>query len=178
MHFKKKPMQQLKFILLFVFCIPVFSTAQETGKASLVSDYLEVNGSLGQYNFAYDQLLKMLEGRYPEATANAQGWKYLKENKAKAVQDMKALLVPVYANNFTEEEITSMLTFYKSDTGKQLIEDRSKMTTAQKEELNTFYNSAVGKNIIEKQSSLGSEISKVSEGWSRDLYETAISLLK
>jgi len=178
MHFKKKPMQQLKFILLFVLSIPIFSNAQSTKKELLVLDYLTVNGSMGQYNFAYDQLLEMLTTRYPETTANAQQWKFLKENKSKALQEMKSLLVPVYDANFTQTEITKMLAFYKSETGKQLLADRSVMTADQKEVLNTFYNSEVGKNIIEKQAVLGGAISKVSEQWSRDLYETALSLLK
>ncbi len=178
MHFKKKPMNQLKYILLFVLSIPVFSNAQDKSYTTLVSEYLEVNGSMGQYNYAYDELLKMLNGRFPETDANAQGWKFLKENKGKAVKEMISLLEPIYKNNFTEAEITKMLAFYKSGTGKQLVADRSKMNPAQKEKLNTFYNSEIGKKIIEKQPILGTEISKVSEGWSRELYETALSLLK
>lgn len=178
MHFKKKPMQQLKYILLFMMSIPVFVTAQEKSTADLVSNYLEVNGSMGQYNYAYDELLKMLKGRYPENSTNTEGWKYLKENKTKAVKEMKSLLTPIYEANFTKEDISKMLAFYTSTTGKQLITDRSKMNLAQKEKLNTFYNSEVGKKIIEKQPILGSEISKASESWSRDLYETALSLLK
>ncbi|RKR12459.1 hypothetical protein CLV91_2590 [Maribacter vaceletii] len=171
-------MQQLKYFLLFLLCIPVFSNAQDKNTTALVGNYLEVNGSMGQYNFAYDELLKMLKGRYPENNSNAEGWKYLKENKTKAVGEMKTLLIPIYETNFTKEDISKMVSFYTSATGKQLLTDRSKMNPAQKEKLNTFYNSEVGKKIIEKQSILGTEISKASEGWSRDLYETALSLLK
>lgn len=70
-----------------------------------------------------------------------------------------------------------MTSFYKSEAGKLLINDRSKMTDLHKEELNTFYNSVLGKKILEKQGILTQKISKVSENWSRDLYETALSLL-
>lgn len=178
MHYKKKPMQQLKFILLFVLSIPILSSAQDSGLKTLVVDYLEANGTMGQYNYAYDQLLKMLDSRFPETEKNTQEWQFLKENKTKAVQEMKVLLVPIYQSNFTKEDITKMVAFYNSSTGKQLVTDRSKMNTAQKEKLNTFYNSKVGKKIIEKRTVLGGEISKASEGWSRDLYETALSLLK
>jgi len=178
MHFKKKPMQQLKYILLVMMSIPVFVTAQDKSTVDLVSNYLEVNGSMGQYNYAYDELLKMLKERFPENSTNAKGWKFLKENKTKAVGEMKTLLIPIYEANFTKNDISKMVTFYTSATGKQLITDRSKMNPAQKEKLNTFYNSEVGKKIIEKQPILGAEISKASEGWSRDLYETALSLLK
>ncbi len=178
MHFKKKPMQQLKFILLFVLSIPVFNYAQDSNHKALVSDYLDANEAMGQYNYAYEELLKMLQGRYPETDKNTQEWRFLKENKTRAVKEMKALLVPIYQSNFTKADITKMVVFYNSGAGKQLLADRSKMNAAQKEKWKTFYNSEVGKKIIEKQAVLGAEISKASEGWSRDLYETALSLLK
>jgi len=41
-----------------------------------------------------------------------------------------------------------------------------------------FYNLAAGQKIISKKEVLSEEISKVSESWSRYLYETSISLLK
>jgi hypothetical protein len=56
--------------------------------------------------------------------------------------------------------------------------DRSKMTDEQKVELNSYYNSTLGKKVIDKQPILTQEIGLVSENWSRDLYETAVSLLK
>ncbi len=171
-------MQQLKYILLLLISIPLFINAQDKSSTELVAHYLKVNGSMGQYNYAYDELVKMLQGRFPENASNAEAWKYIKENKTKAVTEMKTMLIPVYEANFTTDDITIMIAFYDSATGKQLLNDRSKMNTAQKEELNTFYNSEVGKKIIEKQPVLGAEISKASESWSRDLYETALSLLK
>ena len=90
---------------------------------------------------------------------------------------MKMLIIPIYQANFTHGKITKMIGFYRSEAGKLLIENRSKMTESHKEELNAFYNSAVGQEIISKKGVLSIEISKVSESWSRDLYETSISLL-
>ena len=52
------------------------------------------------------------------------------------------------------------------------------MTDIQKQELNAFYNSEEGSAIIEKQTILTQEIGKISELWSRDLYEIALSFLK
>lgn len=61
---------------------------------------------------------------------------------------------------------------------KQLANDHSKMAEVQKEKLNNFYSSEMGKKIIKKQPVLSEVNSTVSEGCSRDLYETTISLLK
>ena len=169
-------MNILKCGMVFLFMISV--NAQESKLDKDVATYLESNGSMLQYDYAYDQLLAMLEKQYPKSEKNKQGWQYLEGNKATAVAEMKTMLVPVYTKNFEHDAIKKMITFYQSEAGKQLINDRSKMTETQKQELNTFYNSEVGKVIIEKQTVLTQEIGKISEVWSRDLYETALSLLK
>jgi len=171
-------MKLFKLILGLFLAFSLQGLAQETNIEAKVAVYLDSNKSLNQYSYAYDQLLGMLEKNYPESAANKEGWTYLKNNKRKSVAKMKAMLIPVYTAHFDEVEINKMTNFYKSDTGKQLINDRSKMTEEQKVILNTFFNTNLGKKIIEKQPILTSEIGTISENWSRDLYEVAVSLLK
>jgi len=171
-----KKQSKIFFVVFFLSLGILF--AQDKNQTELVETYLEANGSLGQYEFAYDQLLQMLDKQYPKSEANRQGWAYLLDNKEKAVADMKSLLVPVYQSNFSQADIEQMTDFYQTDTGKQLIKDRTNMSEVQKQELNSYYNTEVGQKIIEKQSILSEAISAASENWSRDLYETAVSLLK
>ncbi len=171
-------MRVLKQISCLFFLISWQASAQDTDFNQEVSAYLESNGTLEQYQYAYDELLKMLGKQYPKSEKTANGWEYLENNKETAIADIKEGLVPIYQQNFKRDEIKKMLGFYQSTTGKQLVNDRSKMSESQKQELNRFYNTAVGEKIIEKQAVLRVEISKVSESWSRDLYETALSLLK
>jgi len=152
--------------------------AQETDFTSEVATYLESNGTLDQYEYAYEELLKMLVKQYPKSESTANGWEYLQNNKKEAISEIQMELVPIYQQHFERSEIKEMTKFYQSPTGKQLTLDRSQMTTLQKEELNTFYNSVLGKKIIAKQTVLTQSISEISERWSRDLYETAMSLLK
>jgi len=143
-----------------------------------IASYLDSNGTMGQYEFAYDQLLKMLENQFPKQENNTKGWTYLTENRTKAISDIKMLLIPIYEDHFTPSEIDEMLAFYTSDTGKQLLNDRTQLTEEQQQALNKFYGGPTGKKIVEKQPALTQEIAKASEEWSRDLYETALSLLK
>jgi len=171
-------MKLIKLLLCFFVMTPFFSSAQNTNYAKEVAVYLENNGTENQYAYAYDELLKMLGNQFPKTDKNAQGWSYLETNKEKAIAEIKALLVPIYEQNFKQEDMRKMIAFYKDGAGKQLIADRTKLTENQKKELNDFYASEVGKKIIEKQPILTEAIAKVSEGWSRDLYETAMSLLK
>ncbi|MEO9892277.1 DUF2059 domain-containing protein [Aurantibacter sp.] len=162
---------------LFVCCATIVF-AQNTTDDSLAASYLEANGSLNQYDYAYSQLLSMLHKQYPETEENTQGWQFLNENKKEAIADMKSLLVPIYNSNFSTSDLKQMINFYQTDTGKQLMLDRTKMSDSQKHELNSYYNTEVGQKIVEKQQSLSAEIAIASENWSRDLYETAVSLLK
>jgi len=168
------------FIISFCFLLCATNTvlAQQSEFGEEVKTYLMHNGTSGQYEYAYDGLLKMLENQYPPNEENKKGWTYLNENKAKSVNEMLLLLSPIYAKHFSRDEIKGMTNFYQSEAGKQLVLDRSQMTAVHKEELNTYYNSALGKKVMEKQMTLSKEISAVSEAWSRDLYETAVSLLK
>ena len=163
------------YAFLITFCS---ANAQDADFSSEVGTYLESNGSLSQYEFAYDELLKMLSRQYPKSESTANGWQYLQNNKEKAIAEMLKDLIPIYKQNFERSEIKKMTDFYQSEAGKQLTADRSQMTTEQKDELNAFYNSVLGKKIIEKQAVLAKEVSSASEIWSRDLYETALSLLK
>ncbi len=164
--------------ICFFMCLATKAGAQEVEYATEVQTYLKQNGTSGQYEYAYDGLLKMLQNQYPETEANQKGWTFLKENKNKSVNEILTLLTPVYQRHFNREEISEMTSFYESDAGRQLISDRSQMTPAQKEELNAYYNTTLGKKVISKQTELSQEISKVSEDWSRQLYEVAVGLLK
>lgn len=171
-------MNNLKYSVLFLFMISLNMHAQESNPAKDVSIYLDSNGAMKQYDYAYGQLLEMLVKQYPKSDQNKQGWEYLEGNKENAIAEMKEMLIPVYTKNFKNKDIQQMIVFYQSDTGKQLTNDRSKMTEDQKQELNTFYTSELGARIIKKQAVLTEEIGVISQNWSRDLYETAISLLR
>lgn len=171
----------MKLILQIFIAFVVLSTplsAQENTASENALAYLKNNGTAKQYEFAYEQLLKMLGTQYPETEANQRGWQYLNTHKDKFVMEIMVQLAPVYEKNFTVAEIKVMNTFYQSEAGQQLLRDRTQMTEKQRQALNDFYGSTVGEKIIEKQPVLTKEISEISEGWSRDLYQTALSLVK
>ncbi|WP_077406669.1 DUF2059 domain-containing protein [Cellulophaga omnivescoria] len=171
-------MKQLGIALVLVFFITANGMAQTQKDKSLVATYLQANGSAAQYEYAYDQLLVMLTKNHPKTDNNADAYKYLNDNKSKAVSEILTDLEAVYTKHFTQDDIKEMLGFYRGEAAKQMLADRTKMTEEQKQELNAYYNSEVGKKIISKQQVLSKEIGAASEAWSRDLYETAMSLLK
>ncbi len=175
-------MQQFLYILCFFLSVPLIAQDQE--KQSLdkteetIALYLESNGTMMQYTYAYSELLRMLENQFSKKESNKQGWDYLETNREEAMAAIKAGIIPIYKTHFELSEIEEMLAFYQSETGKKLVNDRANMSEQQKQELSKFYSRPTGQKIIEKQGILTQEISTVSEEWSRDLYETALSLLK
>ncbi len=172
-------MRTIKLFFCFFLMISGSVYAQNADFSEEVSTYLDHNGTMQQYEYAYEELLKMLEKQYPKSEKTAKAWAYLeKKNKTISLGAIKKDLIPVYEEHFEPSEVSEMNTFYQSDTAKQLMNDRSQMTAAQKEELNDFYTSATGQKIISKQEILTQAIASISENWSRDLYETAVSLLK
>lgn len=94
-------MHHLKNYFFFFFFVPMVFNAQEAKFSTDISDYLDSNGAMSQYEYAYGELLKMLGSQFPKTENNAEGWKYMEENKNMAVNEMKSLLIPIYKENFT-----------------------------------------------------------------------------
>lgn len=164
------------FLTLFLITIPLLG--QDSDFIPKVSNYLKSNGTMKQYKNAYLELLNLMEKQFPKSDRNSNGWLYLERNEKKALTEINDLLVPIYIKHFTEKDIDKMQTFYESETGLQLLRDRTKLTDSQRGRVDAFYSSKVGLKIKNKQQFLSEEIASVSEYWSKDLYQTAVLLLK
>lgn len=171
-----KRYQSLIFSIAVLFSINLFS--QDAGLIPKVSDYLENNGTMLQYKDAYKSLLNLMEKQFPKSDRNNNGWLYLERNETKALSEIRDLLIPIYIKHFDKKDIDEMHKFYTSDVGEQLVKDRTELTTKQQSKVDSFFNSKVGVKIKDKQKVLSEEIAGVSEYWSKDLYQTAVLLLK
>lgn len=165
-------------LMLLLLLLGTKISAQDSNLINKARNYLELNGTLKQYDAAYDQLLALMAKQFPKSDKNSNGWVYLEKNKTKALVEIQDLLVPVYLDHFSEAELGAMSAFYQSDAGKQLVLDQTKLNEDQQKAVMYFFNSDVGEAIKTKQSGLTAEISAVSELWSKDLYQTAVLLLK
>jgi hypothetical protein len=70
-----------------------------------------------------------------------------------------------------------MMTFYETDTGKQLLADKTALDYEQQKEASVFYNSQTGQKILTSEQEIGRRVGEVSEIWSRDLYRNIIDKL-
>ncbi|WP_203293305.1 DUF2059 domain-containing protein [Luteirhabdus pelagi] len=166
-----------KVLFLTLFMMIWYSgNAQETISQQLLIDYFEVNGTQRQYNEAYDNLLLMLPSQFEDTIAE-NVWSELKVEKEAQVLAMLQLLIPVYEKHFTEEEIQSMLLFYQTDAGQQLVKDPNKLSTAQQEAISDFFQTPVAQKISSTHTALSTDIAAISEKWSSDLYRDTMDAL-
>ncbi len=164
------------------FCVTLFLTvtaySQQKSYHEDALKYLGLNGTEKQYSAAIDQMFDLLKSQYSSQNIPDTVWQELKGIKKESLTTIKSLLVSAYRGNFSHEDIKSLITFYESDTGKQMVADMSQMSEDQKVKLSEFFNSDIGQRVKNQSDSLKSMVSEVSELWSRDLYKNTIEKLK
>lgn len=106
-----------KFLVAgFVFA-SVFSFAQ-TSKENKIKDLLNLMGVEKNMSVMLDQMIE----QYKQVFPNVPNEYWSKMTEKKSVEDLKNLIVPIYSKNLEEKEIDDLIAFYKSPTGKKLIE--------------------------------------------------------
>ncbi|AXT50881.1 DUF2059 domain-containing protein [Aquimarina sp. BL5] len=165
-----------------VFALTLFLTSTAcTSQRSYHQDairYFELNGTEQQYDAAIDQMFTMLKQQHSTQDIPDKVWEELKGNKTAALTNIKSLLVSAYRSNFTHEDIKQLIVFYESETGQQMVKDRTQLSDDQKNKLSLFYDSEVGKKVQSQSNSLTTMVAEVSEQWSRDLYNETVKKLK
>ncbi|SEM17603.1 hypothetical protein SAMN04487910_4326 [Aquimarina amphilecti] len=140
--------------------------------------YFSLNGTEQQYNVAIDQMFTLLKQQYSAQDIPDSIWNELKGDKKEPLTNIKSLLVSAYRSNFSHKDIKELIVFYESETGKQMVKDRTQLSDTQKVELSNFFNSEVGQKVQNQGDSLRTMVAEVSELWSRDLYNETIQKLK
>ena len=69
----------MKFYLFFTIVLALSTTtnAQNTIMNGNVSHYLEVNGTMDQYIYAYNQLIILMENQFPKNENNSNSWLFV-----------------------------------------------------------------------------------------------------
>lgn len=156
---------------LTLFCVICFTvSAQEDAFQQDIVKYLSINGTSSQYDTAYDQMIGMMQQQFAGVNVPASEWELLKENKGEAVGEVLTLLASAYRKHFSETDIAGMTAFYESDAAQKMLFNESALSEAEQVYINSFYNSDVGTTIKQNRQALATDISTVSENWSRDLF--------
>ena len=169
---------KIKSLLLTVFSLFCFSMmAQELTRQESIVKYLTINGTHAQYNSAYDQMFDVLEQQYKGANVPAEVWTEVKSQKPMVVNQVVSMLASAYRESFNKGDINNLIDFYSSGTGQQVLQDPTKLTTEQNQELANFHGSVTGQKMFDERPKLEKNIAQISEYWSRDLYKGTVDAL-
>jgi hypothetical protein len=109
-------MRTIILILLIAFSGSVFS--QSEAKTKKIKTLLELTGSGDLGVRVMQSMVNNFKKNYSEV--NDKFWDdFMKEVKA---EDLVNLIVPIYDKHFTEAEIDDLTKFYRTPTGKKMIE--------------------------------------------------------
>lgn len=101
--------------------------AQQTEAEKDILKLMEVSGSAASYDLVYDQMVsqfKMMKPNVPQLT-----WDMAKKEVFdKEIVYLKKDLIPVYAKNFTPEEVKQLIAFYTSPLGLKLVGGTTKIS--------------------------------------------------
>lgn len=121
-------MKYLVAIVLFVASSICF--AADTKRAS-VDELMQLMGVDAMVDTMYEQMEGMLQGMSEQMGVQPDEKEIFNSYNSKMValmrkemswEKMKGPMTDIYVNNFSEEEIQGMLTFYKSKVGKATLE--------------------------------------------------------
>ncbi len=138
---------------------------------------LKANGIHDQYQRATTQLFVMLKKQFAAKNVPATVWAELEQIKPIALQNVKIRMVQAYKAYFNSEEMSEMLSFYKSSEGKIMVYDSASLTDDDRKVIKDFFHSTVGQKMMLSQKDLAKLIGEISETWSSELYKAQLDKL-
>ena len=154
-----------------------FSFAQTDPYIDTVKHYLSINGTQQQYEGAIDSMFEMLRKQFKDYKIPEAVWKELEGVKGKQVEEIKSILVSAYKAYFSSNDIKNMTVFYESAAAKQMLQDATKLTDVQRQQIGNFYDSATGQKMIASRDGLAKLEGEISMQWSGELYKSVLSKL-
>lgn len=168
---------KISSLILTLFCAICFSvSAQVDSFQGKIIEYLNHNGTEAMYSETYDAMFLALMKQFD---APNKVWKELKSDKDESMQEAIRLVSFVYRTHFTEEEISAMTAFYKSEAGQKFVNGSNNHSEEEREEMEAFFNSDLGRKMESKQSELTKGMKEVTMYWKKDIFEQKmVELLK
>ncbi len=119
------------FIVILLLFLPITVYAENGVDRATVEELLEVTNVKSIVDTMYSEIDQMLEGLATQLGISEEEQpifkKYLTKVKASVNEEiswdkMKDPMIELYMKHYTEKEIRDILAFYKTDTGKSLVE--------------------------------------------------------
>jgi uncharacterized protein len=110
-------MKQL-LLIFFVSMLAVKANAQSDGKEKLIKEMLELSGAKKMAL----QTMEMMIGSFKKSMPTVENNFWDEFMKEADNDELVNMIIPVYANHFTEKEVKELIAFYKTPIGKKLVE--------------------------------------------------------
>lgn len=124
----------MKIKIFFLFLLfTVYSQAQSTTYDQDVKHFIEINGTIGQYYIAIEQLSDMLKEQYRDADVSEVHWKEIDSMANKSIVGLYDDLVIVYKNYFTHEEIIVLNKHYENEVLQKFVNNVVSISDASQE---------------------------------------------
>ncbi|ROI07416.1 DUF2059 domain-containing protein [Kaistella haifensis] len=107
-----------KNILAIAFLVFGVLTNAQSSKELKIAELLETMGSTEAMKTSYEYMIEHYKKNYPDVPTEY--WD--KASKYVNYNELIEKLIPLYTKHFTEQEIESLITFYRNTTGKKMID--------------------------------------------------------
>lgn len=112
----------MKTKIFFLFLLfTLYTQAQNTSYDQDIKHFIEINGTIGQYYDAINQLNDMLKEQYKDADVSENDWKEVDTLAKNSIESLSADLVIVYKNYFTHEEIIVLNKHYENEVLQKFV---------------------------------------------------------
>ncbi len=120
---------KFKILLLFIM-FGVYSQAQNTDYDKDIKHFIEINGTMGQYNQAVDQLMLLFQEQYKDAAVKEEVWNEVEMKAISSLDGLSNDLVVVYKKFFTHQEIKELNKLFENEVAQKYINNVSLLTEA------------------------------------------------
>ena len=151
-------MKSIVVVITLVVGFCCSTQAQGDALDAQIRSYLAVNGTIAQYDQAYDGMFTLIESQFTDSEVPTELWDSLKATKSDDIGEIVSMLTAVYRKYFSTQDVERMAKHF-SLQGADREADKS-----------DFLNSEAGQKMIQVQNDLVADIGQTSEYWSRDLY--------
>lgn len=120
---------KLKLFLLSLLTFS-FVNAQNDSFSNDIKRFLEINGTMGQYSTAVDELTNMLQQQYSAANVKESDWLEMHKVAVNSLDSLSDDLVVVYKKFFTQEEIKELIKIYDTKVAQKFINNVINISSA------------------------------------------------
>lgn len=146
----KRTLSILAFFMLFSF-----SSFAQNDKAyeNTLSEMFQVSGSEATFQAAIKQMLSMQKQQHPNVSTEI--WAELEKEFLKtSMDDLVAMLVPVYKKHMTKTDLDGLIKFYKSPIGKKFAK-KTPLITQESMQVGQQWGMKIGQAFKEKMKAKG-----------------------